>query len=223
MVREGVNLHGDSAANLDVHHHLPPWILSTALQTETVIANSKRTLLPILQNTRLACPEHCLVIAALHIVNDRWKGKAGLRSWRDMLVVSEAIGRDATRRAFFDAHLLWLLQLVSSALLPHAPNSVLAGFTDQDLVPPQMALRLRAMAWGNLTWFSRQRIAWAARLPNPNASLFLLGTAVPSRAYVKHNDGSYPKYWFRGIHEVLATFRGGDFRSPLESDRFDGD
>jgi hypothetical protein len=218
-VREGVNLHSGATGNIDIHHHLPPWALTRTLSVSDIMEHAIPTQTLFGSPVHAASPGHCLVIAALHVLNDRWKGKAGLVSWRDMLVVSESLGAAATTSAFQDAGLSWLLRLVSRALSRHAPHSVLARVPADTGMPCRYRFRLHALAWGDWTALNRQRIAWAARLPPLNAFLFLVGTAVPAPSYIRRHDNSYLRYWLRGLREIIATTHGADFRGgPPASD-----
>ena len=123
LCREGINLHSPAGGNIDIHHHVSPWALGVGLPTSDIIERSEVAELcgvPV----RYAGPEDLMIVSALHVVNDRWKGKLGLASWRDLLVVMGRIGSQRAASAFERAGLEWLFDVMSdeiSRALPEIP------------------------------------------------------------------------------------------------------
>lgn len=211
LCREGVNLHG--RANIDVHHNLPPWIFGARLDPEEVIAGADAGSLhgvPV----RFANAKHSLVISALHILNDLWKGKRGLTSWRDLLVLLESAGSIEASAVFEDLGLGWLHQLELEELASALPWAGFHAHTRAARPTLGVRTRLRVLGWGKDAVVTRHRMAWAARLPFSNAIAFAIGTTVPSASYIRVRHGSYRHYWRQAWSETVSTFRGADYRTP---------
>jgi Uncharacterised nucleotidyltransferase len=207
--REGVNLHGP--ANIDVHHHVPPWVLGMALQPSAVAAASDDGSING-RRVRLACREHCAVIAALHVFNDLWKGRQGLSSWRDLIVLLRSSDPSSIVATFGDLELGWLLDLFTTAVDQSVPeaNITVTGATP---TPPRIAYRIRLLGWDRASMLTRHRGAWVGRLPLPHAIAFLAASVVPSRSYIRSRHGSYRQYWLRAWRETISTIGGADYRA----------
>jgi len=153
-----------------------------------------------------------LVVSALHVVNDLWKGKRGLVSWRDVLVIVHRIGRDRSAAAFQRVRLGWLFEVMVDELARELPEAGIAGPVRPTALSWVERFRLASSGWANDSLPTRHRIAWAARLPPANAVAFIAGSAVPSRSYVRDHDGSYRNYWRRAARETVSTAHGSDLR-----------
>ena len=207
--REGLNLGG--AGDVDVHHHVAPWIFGTRVRSIDVIHGAevvrvRDSLVP------MASPEHSTVIAALHVLNDLWKGQRGLVSWRDLIILTRRLGGHRVRAAFDDAGLGWLFDLVVGAVQQYLPGLLDNIECGPAKIPLRYAWRMRGLGWERSTPLSRQRLAWAIRLPIPQAGAFVAGSGLPSRRYIRARHGSYREYWRQAWVEALSTFSGADHR-----------
>jgi len=215
--REGVNLHSAAGGNLDVHHHVPPWSLGRSVRAADIILRSEPAELcgtPV----RFAAAGDLLLVSALHVLNDLWKGKAGLASWRDVLVLLHRLGPEGSQAAFAGARLGWLHDLMAVELARAVPE---AGIEHPRVVaapPPAARFRMAALGWSGQTAWTRLRLAWVSRLPPANGVAFLAGTLVPSPAYIRGRHGSYGTYWRRGLTEAVATAHGADHRMTTVDD-----
>lgn len=219
VCREGINLHSAVGGNVDFHHHVPPWTLGTGLSTEGVIQRSSVAQLSGV-TVLFADAEDLLVFSALHILNDLWKGKLGLTSWRDVMVIVRNIGEPRARAAFDRAGIPWLFEMLSEELTQLFPTAR-PETVNPRVVPLGPRLRLATLGWSNQSKSSRHRLAWVSRLPVLNGLAFLAGTAVPSRDYINDRHGSYLNYWRRGWQETLSTAHGSDFRMTTVDDYAD--
>lgn len=211
VCKESVNLHSADGGNIDVHHHVPPWIFGARLTPETVIGASRVGEVAG-RPVRLAKPEHSLVIAALHIVNDLWKGRIGLASWRDIIVLLRLVGAERAEAVFSEMRIEWLLTLVVISLRRAVPEVELPAVRSAHRAPVSAKGRLAALGWNGDSSFTRQRVTFAARLPLPNAGKFIAGCIVPQPSYVHEYYGSYRGYWRSLVGETISTVRGGDPR-----------
>lgn len=207
--REGLNLSG--AGDVDVHHHVAPWIFGTRVRSIDVIQDAefvqvRDSLVP------MASPEHSTVIAALHVLNDLWKGQRGLVSWRDLIILTRRLGDDRVRATFGNVGLSWLFDLVVNAVQQYLPGILDNVECGLPKIPLRYAWRLRGLGWDQSTPLSRQRLAWAIRLPIPHAGAFVAGSGLPSRRYIRARHGSYHEYWRQAWAEVFSTFSGADHR-----------
>ncbi len=216
VCREGVNLHSPSGGNLDFHHHLAPWVFSSNLPVEDIIARATPHQMAASQ-VPFAAPEDLVIASALHILNDLWKGKLGLTSWRDFLVLHQKLGSRQTRAAFARAELGWFFDLLVNELSLVIPEAGLEPNPAPE-TPLSMQLRLAALGWSRVSSPTRHRLAWAARLPAPNGIAFLIGTAFPSPRYIRDRHGTYRDYWRRSWSETLSTIHGSDFRMTTVED-----
>jgi len=166
--REGVNLHG--IGNVDLHHHIAPWIFVNRLTSQEVwdagVAVTRNG-----TSVRMASIGHSGVVAALHILNDLWKGQRGLVSWRDIIVILRSTDVEAIRGTFVEARLEWLLDLVLSELHEAVPYAV-EGSGHEPRIPFRSRWRIRGLGWQDSTALSRHRAAWMIRLPWPQALAF---------------------------------------------------
>ena len=210
ICREGINLHTPTGGNIDIHHHLPPWVLGSHLPVQTIIHRSQKHDLSGIP-VPFAVAEDLLVVTALHILNDLWKGKLGLTSWRDVIVIIKGIGEDQSRKAFDQADLGWLFDVIVDELRRSVPDADLWS-AGPHTTPLGARLRLAALGWSNDSSPTRHRLAWATRLPPLNALAFLVGVAFPSGEYIRTRHGSYVNYWRRSLQETISTARGSDFR-----------
>ncbi len=217
VCREGINLHADAGGNIDIHHHVPPWVFGIRLPAEEVIGRAEPGAIcgvPV----PFASPEDLLVVAALHALNDLWKGKLGLSSWRDVLVLTTELGEERARGAFARAGLAWLYDLMAGELDRAVPEAGIGAGAASATVPLRARIRLDAIGWSGSTAATRHRLSWATRLPLPRAAAFLAGSALPSPSYVKARHGTYRRYWSRSVRETVSTARGSDFRMTTVDD-----
>lgn len=208
-VREAVNLCGPDGAQVDLHHRVPPWAFSINFPAHSIIASAEAHtfagyVLPI------ASAEDSLVIAALHILNDLWKGRLALQSWRDVLLLSSHLGPHSVERAFRTRQLLPLLQVLAASLAPYYSHVPLLP---SPLPPPRRMIRLALLGYYGSNSLDRQAITWAARLPITHALHYILGSAVPHPSYVIQTDGGYIAYWQRCVRNFVTTSHGADLRS----------
>jgi Uncharacterised nucleotidyltransferase len=220
VCREGINLHSPSGGNIDFHHHVPPWVLGSHLPVEQIIARSEPHQL-CSARVEFAAAEDLVVVAALHILNDLWKGKLGLTSWRDVMIITQRIGLPRARAAFDRAGLTWLFDLLIEELALEVPEVTFSAPATSPALPFGPKIRLAALGWSNDASATRHRLAWATRLPPLNALAFLAGTAVPSAGYIHERHGSYLNYWKQGLRETVSTVRGSDYRMTTIDD-YDG-
>lgn len=220
VCREGVNLHDQAGGNVDFHHHVPPWALGSGLTVEGIIERSQPAEL-CGRMVRFADPQDLVVVSALHILNDLWKGKMGLTSWRDVMIITRRLGETGTRDAFARADIDWMFDMLAHELAAAFPA---AGFANSPgaNVPWGPKLRLATSGWANHSKASRHRLSWATRLPALNGIAFLAGTAVPSPGYVRTRHGGYLNYWRQGWRETVSTAHGSDFRMTTIDD-YSGD
>ena len=215
--REGVNLHSAGGGNLDVHHHVPPWSLGSGVRAEDVLRRSDPAELcgtPV----RFASAGDLLLISALHVLNDLWKGKMGLASWRDVLVLLHRLGADRARAVFAEAGLAWLHDLMVVEFARSVPEAGIARPATLERPSPVQRFRLASLGWSGDSMATRQRLAWVSRLPVANGILFLAGTLVPSPTYIRNRHGGYLDYWRRGLSETVSTAKGADYRMTTVDD-----
>lgn len=210
--KEGVNLHcSRDGGNMDVHHHVPPWVFGTRLTPERVLAASGWGEM-VGHPVRLAAPEHSLVIAALHVLNDLWKGRIGLVSWRDIVVLLPQVGGDRAEAAFEEVGLGWLLTLVTASLAEALPEVPLPPLVAPRPMPLAVRGRIAALGWNSDSTLTHHRVTFAARLPIGKAAMFVAGCVVPQPRYVREYYGSYAKYWRHLLGETVSTVQGADPR-----------
>jgi hypothetical protein len=216
--REGVNLHSAPGGNIDIHHHIPPWSLGSKLRVEGIIERSvpwELCRIPI----RIASPQDLMLISTLHVLNDLWKGKLGLASWRDVIIAITSLGRAESAKTFERAGFGWLFDLAAGALSVAIPEAEI--FTTATRARPSFSKdwRIAALGWDNDSPLSRHRLSWAMRLPVPNALAFLAGSALPAPSYVRDRHGSLRNYWKEGWGETVSTMHGSDFRMTTVEDK----
>jgi hypothetical protein len=217
VCREGINLHSASGGNIDLHHHLPPWALGSSVVVATVINRAQKYRL-CMAPVSFATPEDQLLVVTLHIVNDLWKGKMGLASWRDFVVLAHLLGPEATQQAFLEVGLGWFHGLVTAELARRVPEADVRPPMPVVALPPRARLRIAALGWSKDSSHSRHRLAWAARLPVPQAIAFLAGAAVPSGRYIHSRHGTFRNYWMSGWRETVQLAQGRDYRMTTVED-----
>jgi hypothetical protein len=211
--KEGVNLHLGEVGNIDVHHHVPPWVFGAKLDVDAVLRTATMGTVggaPV----HLADASYSLIVAALHVLNDLWKGRLGLTSWRDILVLLHHVGINQAEQAFATVHLEWLLDLVTSSIAAGVSEAEVAQPRRVHSVPILARARIAMLGWNNAS-ISRQQASWAARLPAPRALAFLAGCVVPEPKYVREHFGSYRQYWRSLFDDTLATMHGADHRMQV--------
>jgi hypothetical protein len=212
--KEGVNLHRGDGGNLDVHHHVPPWVFGSQLDVDAVTAEATWGDVAGV-SVRLIGARQSLVVAALHVLNDLWKGRIGLTSWRDIVVLLERVGMVEAEWVFERLRLGWLLTLVTETLAASVPEAEVARVSRPRRPPLGVRARIAALGWGRYTTFSRQQASWAARLPIPSAVAFLGGCIVPAPRHVWERYGSYGAYWRTIYQDAVSTFHGEDHRMRI--------
>jgi hypothetical protein len=211
LCKEGVNLHRDDGGNLDVHHHVPPWVFGARLTPDAVLDLAtwdEIAGVPV----RFADADRSLVIASLHVLNDLWKGRIGLGSWRDILVLLDRVGIEAAESTFDELKLGWLLGLVTDTLAAGVPEAQVPRTRRAHRIPLAVRARIGALGWSRATSFSRQQASWCARLPLPAAMAFLGGCIVPAPRYIDDRYGSYRSYWRTMYRDAVSTLHGEDHR-----------
>ena len=217
ICREGINLHSPAGGNIDIHHHVPPWAVGSHLSTTHIIQRSQR-IDTAGRQARFAAPEDLLIISTLHILNDLWKGKLGVASWRDVIVLMKLLGPSRSQEAFSAVRLAWLYDLIEGQLALHLPEVGISPSSPAAELPASARLRLGSAGWSGNSTAARHRLAWAARLPTLNAIAFLAGTAVPSPSYIRARHHTYRNYWKRSFVETVSTAKGSDFRMTTIDD-----
>jgi hypothetical protein len=208
--REGLNLHRQPYGNLDIHHHVPPWVFGRNITPTAVHARAEVSLVNG-RNISLASIPDLLLISALHITSDLSRGRLGLRSWRDVLVLSDRLDPETILATFANANLLWLLRIVADVVQHFSATANSIPSPDSpgvDRMRTRNSLfRLRQLGWFSKSTLSNTDFACTARLPFLAACLYLLGSACPSPKYVAQTDQSYTRYWRRTFVHTWATIR----------------
>jgi hypothetical protein len=218
ICREGVNLHSGDGGNIDIHHHLPPWVLGSSVHVEDVIERSVPSRLCGV-SVNFGSTEDHLLITALHVLNDLWKGKLGLASWRDIIVLMTSLGMDDSQKVFERAGLGWLFDLVTAALSAVVPETGIVPSSSPSRMGLRTRIRVAALGWEKDSVLARHRLTWAMRLPVPNALAFLGGSAFPERKFIRERHESLWKYWKGGWDETTSTIRGSDYRMTRVEDK----
>jgi hypothetical protein len=209
--REGANYRNGPVANIDLHHHIAPWVFGQQLDAQTMLLRSepgKIAGVPV----RLAGLEDSLLIASLHILNDLGKGDPSLMTWRDTIVLAELLGPERAAESYCRAGLAWFLPYVQSThryLTNLDPNESTRETRPDD---QSQSARLRALGWEGSTFAARSPIMPVARLPFPRALLFIAGSLFPSPQYAKEKHNGYWAYWIKGVRSLWESARGVDFR-----------
>lgn len=209
--KEGVNIRGPEGGNLDIHHHVPPWVFGAKLDMDQVLATATWADVggaPV----RFVDAPNSLIIASLHVLNDLWKGRIGLSSWRDILALLRVVGMDRAEELFDSLGIGWLLALVAGELAVSVPESHIAVPRHHHRIPLTARARIAVLGWNNDSRVSSLRASWIARLPAPQAAAFLGGCAVPQRTFVIEGYGSYRAYWRSLFAEAFSTMNGADYR-----------
>lgn len=208
---EGFNYRGPSGGAIDVHHRIAPWCFSRGLHFADLKAAADPGMVgatPVL----LASAAHGAVVAALHVVNDLWKGVRSLISWRDLLVLARHLGPAGFSDAFAGASLAWLLPELAPTLQGLDPGLVIAARSASTAADRLRVLRLRALGWDGTSSLVRHPAAWAARLPAPRALAYLAAWLVPRRGYVTSEHGGYRAYWAGALRSLRLAAKGEDLR-----------
>ncbi len=221
LAREGQNFHSPAGGNVDLHHHLPPWALGDSLSGDELLRAATRADIPGLGVLPLVCPAHSILIAGLHVLNDRWKGRLALQSWRDLVRLSRAFTPGDLTALFKEYQLEGLQHFLARNLVTVSPhNAIVLGASTSSTPPYALSdLRLRVLAGENNSPLFRHRASWLFHLPLPNAAAYALGSIAPSASYVHGHDGSYLAYWRRLAVETVRTLRGADHRSDQPKNR----
>lgn len=209
--KEGVNIRGPVGGNLDIHHHVPPWVFGANLSIDQVLTTATWSSVggaPV----RLVSASNSLVIASLHVLNDLWKGRIGLSSWRDILALLRHLGPAGAEEAFDAVGIGWLLGLVAGELASSVPEAEIVVPRHHHRVPVSARMRIAVLGWNNDSSISSLRASWIARLPAPQVVAFLAGCAVPQRTFVQESYGTYRAYWHSLVDEARSTMKGADYR-----------
>ncbi|MHB1582469.1 MAG: nucleotidyltransferase family protein [Acidimicrobiales bacterium] len=210
---EGLNVRRAGESSIDVHHRISPWAFTRKLTADALFARSEPgevARVPV----QLASADDALAIAALHVVNDLWKGDPSIQSWRDILVLTARLGPQGSSRAYDQAGLRWLQPLVESTCAVVAPNGSVAGDAARLALRDRLRRRrLVWLGWGRDSLPARHPAGWALRLPLLRGAAFLAGSAVPSPSYARQKHGGYARYWRDSIHSIAAAIAGTDFRN----------
>ena len=221
--REGANYRNGPVANVDLHHHIAPWVFGQHLSAQTMLQRSQPGHIAGVP-VRLAGLDDSFLIASLHILNDLGKGDPSLMTWRDTIVLAELLGQERAAESYRRAGLEWFLPYVQSThryLRDPTPND-----TGRQARPDNQcqSARLRALGWEGSTFAARSPIMPVARLPFPRAFLFLVGSLFPSPQYAKEKHNGYRSYWIKGLRSLWESARGVDFRvtdigAPVKPDQ----
>ena len=207
---EGVNLRGRFGANLDVHHHIAPWSIGKRLDVRGIIERAERGFIGGVA-VRLASAGDCLLVASLHVVNDLWKGDPSLISWRDITILSQLLGPEEMSEVFERADLKWFEPYIRVALGTVKTGSRLSESASVK-VPLHRRLQLHLLGWDGDSLPARHPAGWALRLSPLRATLFLVGSAVPSPWYARRKHNGYLAYWRESLRTLKSAVRGTDFR-----------
>lgn len=210
---EGANFHGDGGGNLDVHHHLAPWVFATRISATDLLERAEPGAIggvPV----QMASAEDSLVVACLHVLNDLWKADASLLTWRDLCCLRHQLGADGSRAALARGGLEWFAPIVEAAhrSLVDGVDAAGAAHGGDGHQPWGRRTRLRLLGWGGPTTSARHSAGWALRLPFGRAACFVAGGLVPSRRYVHDLYGGYGAYWRQLLSTLRAAARGRDTR-----------
>lgn len=206
---EGVNLVDASKRSIDIHHHVPPWWAGLKLThdwmaQDCTLARIGGTDVP------LASPTANLLIAALHLVSDRNLPGHKLLSWRDVMLATTLLDPASAATAVGAVGLGWWVRWVLGQM-PATPSvTALAAALDATVdtrAPRTSAARIKALAASGDTGMN---LAFAARLPAPNAAAYVAGQVLPSKASrASRLDGDESLlHWWRHVARSF-TGRGG--------------
>jgi hypothetical protein len=204
---EGSNLSNGEGGCLDLHHRIAPWVFGAKLSFRRLFDDSSSIDLGPLC-VQAASVSHSVVIAALHVVNDFWKGAAGALTWRDLILLRGMMAEDDYTAVYREFDLEWLMAFIETSIC----ELLCEGVGGPSLpAAPLKALRLNALGWGGATLVARHPAGWAVRLPAWRGALFLLGSLVPSHSYARANGG-YVRYWRELGATVASAASGADLR-----------
>jgi Uncharacterised nucleotidyltransferase len=208
---EGFNLHRAPSGNIDLHHHASPWHFGRALDFDEMFERSDQGAIsgvPCL----FASLRDAIAFASLHLVNDLGKDDASLMTWRDLVVLRDISGPEGFHEHLVRSGLGWFEPLIRVALNDFG---VPRGESDNGTDGPRGRMdraRLALMGWNQPSTFTRHPVGWTLRLSVPRALLFLAGSLVPSRSYVRARYPGYRAYWYDAFMSARAAWGGTDFR-----------
>ena len=205
--KEGVNICGPEGGNLDIHHHVPPWVFGAKLGIEEILATATWGNVggaPV----RFVDAPNSLVIASLHVLNDLWKGRLGLSSWRDIVALLRLVGMEQAEETFDSLGLAWLLSLVTGELNASVPEADVGVPRRHHPVPLTARARMAVLGWSNDSSISSlQRVV---DRPAPGTS----GSGVP-RGVRSPPAGVRT----RGIRVLSGLLALAVHRGPLDDER----
>jgi Uncharacterised nucleotidyltransferase len=196
---EAVNIEREDGSRLDIHHHVPPWFWGRRLDAATITDGARDQEVAAGVTLPVASSLHNLLIAALHIFSDHNSPGANLLAWRDVLVLLLAHEPEevaaTTARFGLDGWLRWILSSYPPCVDVEPYLRVLRGSQIEQI------WRLRARSEHGGT--SDGSLLYALRLPAPQAALYLGGTIVPSRRFIRSRSassgGKYLEWWREGV------------------------
>ena len=205
---ESVNLRTSRGGRIDLHHHLPPWILGSLFPASEIIARADEGQIGKLA-VKFASLEDSLVISSLHIINDLGKHDLSVVSWRDTLCISDLLGMERVKDIFQKAQLSWYQPYIDqthNALMDQVAQS--PNYYPRRI---RQQYRLRQLGWQGSTFASRHPIGWIFRLPISRALCFLIGSLFPSPLYAQHKHDGYFRYWMYTMRSIVQARRGSRF------------
>jgi len=207
---EGMNLRSDDGGAIDVHHHLAPWAFTTDLSFSTLENASERARIADVP-VKYVSPQHSALIAALHLMNDLWKGDRSLVTWRDLIWLWNRCDYQALVQAFDEASLAWYLPYVNNAVVSLGAS---VSSTRRRLKRRYFLkyVRLNALGWNHSSIAVRHPAGWAIRLPFLRGLAYLGGWLVPSRPFVNDRHGGYVRYWRDILRSIRQVIGGDDLR-----------
>jgi hypothetical protein len=206
--REAVNLLGPQNANVDLHHHVPPWSWGARMRFDAVARAAAPLKVGRTEFLAASATDNFLV-ACLHVLSDRGRPGRTLMIWRDIatLARAEEPARIAARAKEFG--LEGIVGMVAAALPPGArPDALMDALGGAGLRAGERA-RLRMLLPPGIG--SRHEIGQAIRLPLANGVAFVAGTLFPSRAFLRNRYGTERAYR-RWLSDVTGRF--GSARRP---------
>jgi hypothetical protein len=208
---EGMNFQSQQGGAIDVHHHLPPWVFTKELSFDALYSSATPGEVGGVETLYLGA-EHAFLVAALHVLNDLWKGDRSLLSWRDLVVLRRCLGRGGLESVFESASLRWLLPYVDETLAALCEPGDSAPGWFRLRYGPKYA-RLYALGWQRASLTARHPAGWALRLPALRGFAYLTGWLVPSSSFVRERHGGYIAYWQDLARSLRRVADGADLRS----------
>ena len=208
---EGFNMHRPPSGNMDLHHHPSPWHFGRGLDFDEMFERSEQGSIHGVP-CAFACARDAAALASLHLINDIGKDDVSLMTWRDLTILRDLCGPEQFREYLVCSGLEWFEPLVRSTL---EDLGVPSGRYPHVVEGPRARInsaRLALMGWNETSVFARHPVGWALRLSLPRALLFLAGSLVPSRRYVRSRYANYREYWNDAAMSFRAASAGTDFR-----------